>query len=116
MERNFELEIQSSLNSTGEQVHPSNNPSVARCCEAYNARYKVVLEMREHAVTARAEARQAYREAMPPLSSPQNISDFVACVAHAILIEAVSGSDGARLLSAAQTAHRVKTLRPTAAF
>ncbi|MGD0734967.1 MAG: hypothetical protein ABR976_07455 [Terracidiphilus sp.] len=116
MQRNFELEIKSSLNSTTEQEHPSNNPSVARCCQAYNARYKVVLAMKEHAVTARAEARQAYREAMPPLSSPQNISNFVACVAHAILIEAINGSDGARLLSAAQTAYRVKTPPPKTAF
>jgi hypothetical protein len=115
MQRNFELEIQSSLNS-GEQEHPSNNPCVARCCQAYNARYRVVLATREHAVTARDEARRAYREAMPPLSSPRNVSDFVACVAHAILIEAISGSDGARLLAAAQTAHRVKTPPPKTAF
>ena len=42
---------------------------------------------------------------MPPLSGHENICDFIACVAHGILIEAISGSDGARLLYAAQVAH-----------
>jgi hypothetical protein len=42
---------------------------------------------------------------MPPLSGHENIRDFIACVAQGILIEAISGSDGARLLYAAQVAH-----------
>jgi hypothetical protein len=44
---------------------------------------------------------------MPPLSSQRQIGDFVACVAHATLIEAIDGSEAARLLSAAQVAHRI---------
>ncbi|MGD0893618.1 MAG: hypothetical protein ABR923_19000 [Terracidiphilus sp.] len=107
MQASYELEIQSALNQGGEQDHPTLNPSVARCCEAYNARFRAVLAIREHACTARHEARLAYRMAMPPLSSPRNIGDFVACVAHATLIEAIEGSDAARLLYAAQVAHRV---------
>jgi hypothetical protein len=107
MQANYELEIQSALNSAREQNHPSHNPSVARCCEAYNARYRAVLATRDHPEIARREAREAYRKAMPPLSSPQNVGDFIACVAHATLIEAIDGSDAARLLYAAQIAHRV---------
>jgi hypothetical protein len=62
---------------------------------------------------ARIEARQAYRRAMPPLSGSQNISDFVACVAYGMLIEAIRGADAARLLSAAQIANRVRPSQPT---
>ncbi len=43
---------------------------------------------------------------MPPLSGEQNIRDFIACAAHGMLIDAIDPPVGARLLYAAQVAHR----------
>jgi hypothetical protein len=53
---------------------------------------------------------------MPPLSGPENIRDFIACVAHAMLIGAILGPDGARLLYAAQVAYQASAhaeVKPT---
>ncbi|MGA8730419.1 MAG: hypothetical protein WB608_16825 [Terracidiphilus sp.] len=107
-----ELEIQSAFNTAEAPDHPTHNPAIACCCEAYNARLRAARASQEHMSMARIEARQAYCRAMPPLCSSQNISDFVACVAYGILIEAIRGSDAARLLSAAQIANRVRPCRP----
>jgi hypothetical protein len=35
---------------------------------------------------------------MPQLSGQENIRDFIACVAYGMLIKAITGPDGARLL------------------
>ena len=83
----------------------SANHAVARCTRAYADAMQSATEQRKHHYDATKEAKNAYRQAMPPLSGHENICDFIACVAHGILIEAISGSDGARLLYAAQVAH-----------
>lgn len=72
----------------------SANTAVAHCCQIYNEAMK----------TGRPQAEHAYRLAMPPLSGPENIRDFIACVAHGILLDVIKSSDGARLLYAAQIA------------
>jgi hypothetical protein len=41
---------------------------------------------------------------MPPLSGYENIRDFIACVAHAMLIGAIQSEQGSKLLYAAQVA------------
>jgi hypothetical protein len=41
---------------------------------------------------------------MPPLSGADNIRDFVACVAHGLLLGVLSDSECTRLLYAAQVA------------
>ncbi len=81
------------------------NSAVARCCDAYAQTFRLVAAVKDQASNASYEAKEAYQRAMPPLDSPENIRDFIACVPHCILIEAISGSDGARLLYAAQVAH-----------
>jgi hypothetical protein len=83
----------------------SANPAVARCTHAYADAMQSAIDRRKHEYDAAKEAGNAYRQAMPPLSGHENIRDFIACVAHGMLIEAISGSDGARLLYAAQVAH-----------
>ena len=83
----------------------SANHTVARCTQAYADAMQSAIDRDKHQYEAAKEARSAYRQAMPPLSGHENIRDFIACVAHGILIEAISGSDGARLLYAAQVAH-----------
>ena len=55
-------------------------------------------------VLASVEADTAFRNALPPLSGYENICDFVACIAHAILIEAIQMEQASKLLYAAQIA------------
>ena len=83
----------------------SANHAVARCTQAYADAMQSAIDRDEHQYDAAKAAKNAYRHAMPPLSGHENIRDFIACVAQGILIEAISGSDGARLLYAAQVAH-----------
>jgi hypothetical protein len=80
------------------------NPAVARCIQAYADALQQALKQEQSHSQSRETARTAYREAMPPLSGHENIRDFIACTAHAILINAIDGADGARLLYAAQVA------------
>jgi hypothetical protein len=83
----------------------SANPAVARCTQAYADAMESALDRGRHQYDVTREAGNAYRQAMPPLSGHENIRDFIACVAHGMLIDAISGPDGARLLYAAQVAH-----------
>jgi hypothetical protein len=83
----------------------AENQAVARCCEAYDLAYKAASLTDKGEFQTATEAERAYRRAMPPLTGHENIRDFIACVAHAMLINALSCADGARLLYAAQVAH-----------
>jgi hypothetical protein len=80
------------------------NPAIARCCCASARAYKAALAQGKGKGSSDLDAEQAYRRAMPPLSGSENIRDFIACVAHGMLIGAIEGPDGARLLYAAQVA------------
>ena len=83
----------------------SANPAVVRCCEAYARAYKDAKKQGRSDYGASLYAEKAFRAAMPPLSGSENIRVFIACVAHGMLIEAIEGPVGARLLYAAQVAH-----------
>ena len=83
---------------------PSGNSSVDHCCRAYELAWETAKERGAGRNAVKAEAEQAFRRAMPTLAGKENIRDFVACVAHGVLIEAISGPDAARLLYAAQIA------------
>ena len=82
----------------------SSIPSVARCCDAGTRAYRTALAKERNRFEASKVASEAYRLAMPPLVGAENIRDFIACVAHGILIGVIGGNDGARLLYAAQVA------------
>jgi hypothetical protein len=88
------------------------NAVVTRCIEAYADAMKDAVEHRKHHYDAAKEAGRAFRQRMPPLSGHENIRDFIACVAQGILMDVISGSDGARLLYAAQVAHSAMTPAP----
>jgi hypothetical protein len=88
------------------------NPAVVRCCQAYAHALKTATQQGKSRYSASSDAEKAYREAMPPLSGPSNIRDFVACVTHAMLIKAINGSEGTRLLYAAQVAHNIRLTHP----
>jgi len=80
------------------------NPAVARCSAQWRRAYQGTIANGESDYTARNNAGFAYRRSMPPLIGQENISSFIACVAHAILIDAIDGRDATRLLYAAQVA------------
>ena len=77
------------------------NPAVARCCKAWRRVYRAQADDKYYAPKWAAEA---YRAAMPPLTSPQNCRDFIACVAQGMLIGAIDEKDGGKLLYAVQIA------------
>jgi hypothetical protein len=64
--------------------------------------YREKRAKKESSFSASRDAAPAYRRAMPPLSGQKNIPDFIACVAHGMLIGAIDGKDGTKLLYAAQ--------------
>jgi hypothetical protein len=50
---------------------------------------------------------------MPPLTSPENLSDFIACVAHGVTARTILPAHAAPLLDAARVASRVFKLVET---
>jgi len=93
------------------QISPENlNPpvescsAVTRCTDAWNRSFKTGSMRRDPSDRVLREARAAYYGNMPPLVGSDNIRDFVACVAQAILIGAITESQSSRLLYAAQVA------------
>ena len=80
------------------------NPAVGQCCEARLRALNLARSKEKGQYAADKDAALAYRNAMPPLAGAGNIRDFIACVAHGMLIDAIAGPDGARLLYAAQVA------------
>ncbi len=80
------------------------NPAVACCMEAWARVYKAEKAKHKSDFAASQVAEKAYRDAMPPLSGYDNIRDFIACVANAMLIGAISDNQGTKLLYAAQVA------------
>jgi hypothetical protein len=82
------------------------NPAVAHCCDAWEQAYQTSVEEdeRESDFYARSVAGEAYRNALPALSGFQNISDFIACAAHGMLIGAIAEKSVTRLMYAAQVA------------
>jgi hypothetical protein len=81
-----------------------SNPAVAACSVAYRQAHEKARAAGKASYEVTSAAREAFRRAMPALDSPANITDFIACVAHGLLIEVISDSDSARLLYAAQVA------------
>jgi hypothetical protein len=86
-------------------VPAAANPAIAYCLQAYTNALQAGLRNNDSRVRAEEAAKTAYRGAMPPLTGSRNIRDYVACIAHAMAIDAVDGHEGARLLHAAQVAN-----------
>ncbi len=82
--------------------------AIKRCCAAWQRAYDASMEAANGAsmadVFAAHEAGPAYCKALPPLAGYENIRDFIACVAHGILIEAIPQQRANQLLYAAQVA------------
>ena len=85
--------------------------AIARCRDAWDECLKKG-DCQEHPFGRALEnAQAAYRRAMPQLLGGNNIRDFVACVAHGLLLGAITESQSSRLLYAAQVAQGVLRAR-----
>lgn len=80
------------------------NPAVALCMKAWRRAYNAEFAEDENEFAAEMAAAEAYRDAMPTLTDIESIHDFIACVAHGILIKAIENDQGTKLLYAAQVA------------
>ena len=97
-----------------EPIAASANPAVDRCINAQERAYETEFAKCEDEGDAIEAAEEAYRDAMPPLSGYENIRDFIACVANAMLIGAIEDSKGSKLLYAAQVALTTVRRQPSA--
>jgi hypothetical protein len=99
--------IQNALShdEASEPIAAPQNPAIAHCMSAWSRAYKIAEKAGRSDVYNSHESGIAYRHAMPPLTGEENIRNFIACVAQGMLIGAIDGPDGARLLYAAQVAH-----------
>ena len=89
------------------------NPAVARCCKAWNRSFNANLKAGTDPVLVYVRANEAYRFAMPPLSNLQNLCDFVACVAHGLVLNTIPMPHAAAMMDAARVAsHALKTAAP----
>jgi len=78
------------------------NPAVALCNEAWLKIHRAALKQTSSPYTAERCAGKAYRLALPPLDGYRNICDFIACISYGMLLGAIKGEMGTKLLYAAQ--------------
>jgi len=85
--------------------YPSlKNPAVALCTEAWEKILRATAQTTGNLYTAERCAAKAYRLCLPPLSSSQEIRDFIACVGYGVLLGAIKAENGTKLIYAAQVA------------
>ena len=80
------------------------NAAVQNCLSAYHQMYAEERAKSPSHLGALKKATSAYAESMPYLTSHANIRGFIACVAHAMLLDIFQPEHGAKLLYAAQIA------------
>ena len=87
-----------------QHVAPAQNPAVALCYESYEQALDEAEEKKMYTARAHMLAKDIYRKALPPLAGRENIRDFIACVAHAMLLKIIEPEEATRLFYAAQVA------------
>jgi hypothetical protein len=93
-------------------VSPAPISALTRCVEAYDRAYRAERASRRDEIAAIRSARKAFRTALPPLGGLENIRDFIACIAQAILLEVIDTADASKLLYAAQVAIAASRVQP----
>ena len=83
---------------------PEPISAVARCTAARNKARSDAFARSQPRYTADEAGANAFRNAMPPLLGTVNIREFIACVAHGMLIGVIENKDATKLLYAAQVA------------
>jgi hypothetical protein len=89
------------------------NATVQRCCEAFNRAYHAEFAKTQSHYSAGDAARDAFRDAMPFLTGPEIVNDFIACVSQGILLRAIEPMDASKLLYAAQVILSAQRRKPT---
>lgn len=84
----------------------ASNFAVERCSRAFKSAYDAEFARGRNRYDAHDAGEKALRDAMPPLTTRQNIRDFVACVAQGVLLNAIEDKQASRLLTAANIALR----------
>ena len=86
----------------------SPKPAIRRCCNAWKRAFDAYMAKRKpdscSEIFAAGPASVAYCNAMPVLSGFDGIRDFIACVAHGVLIGAIKENRAGQLIYAAQVA------------
>lgn len=99
--------------STGDNSSPARQiAAVAHCCNAWQSTFQASYSRDKNEYAARKAADKAYHNAIPLLYGYQNICDFIACVTHGMVIDAIKGATGSKLLYAAQIALKTLSSQP----
>ena len=98
---------------------PLDNPAVARCIRAWHRAYKKEIidseiEEDESHYPAEKAGNAAYRNCLPPLAGRENIRNFIACVAQALVLDILKQYEVTPLLYAAQVATSAAGREPIA--
>jgi len=84
--------------------YPIPNLAVELCCEMYRTTKEQSIKDGKSASVAVQAGKLAYCSIMPKLAGADNVRDFIACIAHGMLIGVIPSSEGTRPLYAAQVA------------
>ena len=80
------------------------NSAVAHCCKAWKKAYRAERAETDIESFAARKGAEAFRAALPPLTTRESCRDFIACVAQGMLLGAIAEKNGGKLLYAAQIA------------
>lgn len=80
--------------------------AVSRCCEAWNIVYRDERAKGTPGVSCYLRANEAYRYAMPLLTTTKNIRDYIACCAHGMMARTIDMIVAPQLIAAARVACR----------
>ena len=86
-------------------TYPLPNHAVEVCSASWTRTDKEQEEKKAPTEDRYEIAKLAYCAALPKLSSRPEITDFIACIAHAMAMGILPGAEGTRLIYAAQVAH-----------
>jgi hypothetical protein len=110
MTQTIQLPIESSaVDNSGPAC---KNAAVKLCCNAWETAFNAESAHGKSEYFARKPADRAYRDAMPTLSGRQGICDFIACVAHGMIMGVFDEARGTKLLYAAQVAQSTFKTQP----
>ena len=93
------------------QVTAQKNPAVAECARAFMLAYAEAGLAGKSETTAKNRGRRAYVLTMPPLAGDRNIRNFIACTAHAALLDIFETEEASKFLYAAQVAHTARRIK-----
>lgn len=82
------------------------NRAVERCCEAWRIVFKDERAKGTPGVACYLRANEAYRYAMPPLTTAKNIRDYIACCAHGMMARTIDMIVAPHLIASARVACR----------